>query len=150
MRLFVPSLYSDPFGAGGEQNSSSCLFDFSSLSKPPPLCVSLFVSTDSRLALNIHGGCQPLAHTKAGPGPRGLGQGGWRSRAHAERDSQVCAYVYVLAREKERETLSSPFISVSQWNQGAAVERKEGGSKGLVCALEHACTHTSVVHWGAG
>lgn len=81
------------------------------------------------------------------PGDSGREGGG---RAHAERDSQVCAYAYVLAREKERETLSSPFISVSQWDQGAAVEKKEGGSKGPVCALEHACTHTSVVHWGAG
>lgn len=115
------------------------IFHLCQTHRPP--CPSLFVSTDSRLALNIHGGCQPLAHTKAGPGPRGLGQGGWRSRAHAERDSQACAYVYAREREKERETLSSPFISVSQWDQGAAVERKEGGSKGPVCALEHACTH---------
>lgn len=144
----VPTLYSDPFGAGGEQNSSSCLFDFSSLSNPhrppPPLCAGLFVSTDSRLALNIHGGCQPLAHTKAGPGP-------WGTRAGRVEEQGSCrerlpsVRVCVCAR-----SLSSPFISVSRWDQGAAVERKEGGSKGPVCALEHACAHTSVVHWGAG
>lgn len=33
--------------------------------QPPSACEVLFVRTDSRLALNIHGDCQPVANTKA-------------------------------------------------------------------------------------
>lgn len=46
------------------------------------------------------------------------------------------------ASEKERETLFSPFISVSQWDQGAAVERRRVKRTGLrsgACV----CTHLS-------
>lgn len=59
---------------------------------PPPslpfACEVLFVRTDSRLALNIHGDCQPVANTKAarrapaeskpGPGSQAGGLGGHR------------------------------------------------------------------------
>lgn len=108
---------------------------------PPPLRASLFVSTDSRLALNIHGGCQPLAHTKAGPGPRGLGQGGWRNRAHAERDSQACAFVYVCERERPFPLPSSASpsgIREQQWKG-----KREGQKDRSVLWSMRAHTHLS-------
>lgn len=57
---------------------------YPSQSPPPPAaCEVLFVSTDSRLALNIHGDCQPVANTKVAgwswwdPGPaQARGRGG--------------------------------------------------------------------------
>ncbi len=105
---------------------------------PTTLRASLFVSTDSRLALNIHGGCQPLAHTKAGPGPRGLRQGGWRSRTHAERDSQACAFVYVCERD--------PFLSLHQRlpvGSGSS-SGKEGGRVKRTGLCSGACVHTHI------
>lgn len=121
------------------------IFHLCQTHRPPPPCPSLFVSTDSRLALNIHGGCQPLAHTKAGPGPRGLGQGGWRSRAHAERDSQVCAFVYAREREKERErpfplpsSASPSGIREQQWKG-----KREGQKDRSVLWSMRAHTHLS-------
>lgn len=128
-------------------------FIFVKPADPPSLTpphAGLFVSTDSRLALNIHGGCQPLAHTKAGLCPWGLGQGGWRSRAHAERLPSVRVRVRERAKKRERpfslpSSASPNGIREQQW------KGKEEGQKDRSALWSmRARAHTSVVRWGTG
>ncbi len=69
---------------------------------------------------------------------RGLGQGGWRSRTHAERDSQACAFVYVCERD--------PFLSLHQRlpvGSGSS-SGKEGGRVKRTGLCSGACVHTHI------
>lgn len=106
----------------------------------------LFVRTDSRLALNIHGDCQPVANTKAarraseestpGLGSQAAGAGGQR-RAPLGPLSPT--------------TTSFPAHTGSEWKTRS---KRPAHTQMPACTDEHECFApsqlTSVVRWGTG